>query len=312
MAGLAIVIVASANAARAIDLVTPTAEQAARCATGANNNIKTLCLGSYTVRPLVFPAPAESYSTGRAMDKPGLFKPAGNGPFPAILYLHACDGLSDGVTRWWVSQMVDRGYVALTIDSFAPRGMRGGTCFSGQPKGVNLMGMRTRDAFEALVFLGTLPFVDRAHIGAIGESHGGRVVNRLSGKAIADVLSPTGGRFTAAVSMYGQCYGKETHRLWLREDVDRPLLALLGANDSDGDPTECVPRLQKMKDNGQPVEWQVYPGVGHAWDNPAVGSPHVATYMGQSGGVLMGYDAATAAQSRDRAFAFFARYLGGR
>lgn len=304
---------ASATPSLARDVVTPTAEQTERCARGANQNIKTLCLHSYTVPGLDIPSTAETFATGRSMDRPGLFKPAGNGPFPAIVYLHACDGLTDGVTRWWVGQMVERGYVALTLDSFTSRGMGGGLCQGGTPKDVDDIGMRTRDAFEALVHLGRLPFVDSARVGAIGESHGGRVVNRLSGRAIADVLSPSGARFAAGISMYGQCYNRLRDRLWLRGDVDRPLLNLLGALDTDGDPSDCVPRLEKMKANGQPVDWQVYPGIGHAWDNPKVGSMHVTNNVaGQRSGVLMGYDATTAMQSRDRAFAFFARYLGGR
>lgn len=58
-----------------------------------------------------------------------LFKPAGNGPFPGIIIMHGCDGLewerpqaaSWQLLKGYAQRYVAHGYVALVLDSFAPR-----------------------------------------------------------------------------------------------------------------------------------------------------------------------------------------------
>jgi dienelactone hydrolase len=52
----------------------------------------------------------------------------------------------------------------------------------------------------------------------------------------------------------------------LREDVDRPLLVLMGDADKEAPPADCLPTLHILKERGAPVEWYVYPGATHAWD----------------------------------------------
>ena len=47
--------------------------------------------------------------------------PTGDGPFPAIVFLHGCGGLG----RWnvvWTARLIDWGYVVLNVDSFGARG----------------------------------------------------------------------------------------------------------------------------------------------------------------------------------------------
>src|SRR5690348_15201769 len=55
-----------------------------------------------------------------------LYKPDGNGPFPAIIVLHGCAG-PDSHTLEWANRLVDWGYVAIVPDSFGSRGS-GGLC----------------------------------------------------------------------------------------------------------------------------------------------------------------------------------------
>ena len=50
-----------------------------------------------------------------------LSKPAGQGPFPAVVLLHQCNGLDDVVGPLWEKRLVGWGYVVLRIDSLAPR-----------------------------------------------------------------------------------------------------------------------------------------------------------------------------------------------
>src|SRR3989442_13693417 len=54
-----------------------------------------------------------------------LYTPSGTGPFPAVVLLHGCHGVSAS-TRQWARWFRDRGYVALVVDSWAARGLTEG------------------------------------------------------------------------------------------------------------------------------------------------------------------------------------------
>ena len=48
-----------------------------------------------------------------------LAKPEGAGPFPAVIGLHGCGGMSDTTKRKLADELVGWGYVVLLVDSFA-------------------------------------------------------------------------------------------------------------------------------------------------------------------------------------------------
>jgi dipeptidyl aminopeptidase/acylaminoacyl peptidase len=50
-----------------------------------------------------------------------LSKPDGAGPFPAIVYLHGCNGLSKSTRARIADLMTGWGYVSLAVDSFTSR-----------------------------------------------------------------------------------------------------------------------------------------------------------------------------------------------
>ena len=52
-----------------------------------------------------------------------LAKPEGAGPFPAVIGLHGCAGMSDTTKQKLVDELVAWGYVVLLVDSFATRGI---------------------------------------------------------------------------------------------------------------------------------------------------------------------------------------------
>ena len=66
-----------------------------------------------------------------------LYRPEGNGPFPAVVALHNCDGLAGRRTHFarryrdWGERLVAAGFVALFPDSFGSRGL-GPQCSAGQ------------------------------------------------------------------------------------------------------------------------------------------------------------------------------------
>ena len=60
------------------------------------------------------------------------YRPQGAGPFPAVVLLHGCHGVSASTYQWgrWFR---DHGYVALVVDSWTPRGFSNG-CIPSAPE----------------------------------------------------------------------------------------------------------------------------------------------------------------------------------
>src|SRR6185295_7601682 len=51
-----------------------------------------------------------------------LYRPAGQGPFPAVILLHGCAGVRRKDTQW-AEALRQEGYVALVVDSLSGRGI---------------------------------------------------------------------------------------------------------------------------------------------------------------------------------------------
>jgi len=309
LAALIVLLVAGAAPADALD---PTAQQKARCDTAANERARTQCLAGYSVPALKFPDEAEDIDAVSTVARMGIYKPKGAGPFPALLVLHTCGPVNGDPpqVRFWVGHAVEAGYVAFVVDSWTQRGIRE-VCRTPPPPPITnaVLALRARDAYEALAHLTRFAFVDRTRVAAIGFSNGGRTVYLLGSREIAKWYAANGAGFAALVSVYGQCFNREFGRNYLLPDVDRPLLALLGDRDEDGDVRDCLPRLEALKAKGAPVEWHVYRGAGHAWDSPNFRVPRRQVEIGNADGVYFAYDAGVAEDSRVRAFAFLSRYL---
>ena len=103
-----------------------------------------------------------------------LTKPEGTGPFPAIVMLHGCSGVQK-FTQYesWAKRFAGWGYVAFSVDSFVPRGIKH-VC--NNPLSSIILRARSHDAYDAKAFLSKLPYVDRNRIVVMGWSHGGITV----------------------------------------------------------------------------------------------------------------------------------------
>src|SRR3989442_2051768 len=130
-------------------------------------------------------------------------RPDGDGPFPAVVLLHTCHGVSKS-THAWARWFRDRRYVALIVDSWAARGI-GNECDEKTPDVPSTE--RFDDTAGALRFLHAQRFVDPNRIGVIGWSDGGvlsiAVVNgpRLErARRRGGTLEPPG--FAAAIAVY--------------------------------------------------------------------------------------------------------------
>lgn len=202
-----------------------------------------------------------------------MYKPQGNGPFPALVLHHQCGGLRNPSGSWqnlsmldWAKTAVERGYVAFIIDSMGQRGVD--TLCSGAKAGVHFM-RGARDALLAAEHLAKFDVVDKSRIAHAGYSWGAMVALALSGKNWGEALG-NGTRFAAAVAFYPGCFtirppSGSPYEL-INPDVDTPLLVLMGSLDTETPVSDCLPKLEAAKAAGGPVQWHVYPDATHCWD----------------------------------------------
>jgi dienelactone hydrolase len=253
-----------------------------------------------------------------------LSKPEGNGPFPAVVMLHDCSGLgmsSSGAPGRWAKELVGRGYVVLVPDSFVTRGFGGGVCTDSSPKRLDVGPMRrVRDAYAALAYLRTLPFVDARHIGVMGGSHGG--LTTLAAMAApasdADPLAQSKREgFAAAVALYPGCNGPRIGS-WRASSGEAyrpvaPVLILVGEKD-DWTPAEPCSKLARASQAaGYPVSLKIYPGAYHSFDsyNPVFYNTMRVNANSPTGfGATTGGNAPAWADSIREVNAFFGKYLG--
>ena len=285
-----------------------TPEQAARCSAQPEESYRKACEDAYSTPGLQLPTAAEQGTSARSGSM-AIFRPAGAGPFAALVIMHTCDTIDADQTRYWVRAANERGLVAFVLDSFTQRGAQRGTCTqTSADYSFPIYPTRARDGYDALRHLARLPFVDRARISAIGFSQGGRVAYTMPGARYAAMFSDPGLRFRAIVSLYGRCRSPVSRRWWAQDDSTTPLLALLGGKDTDGDAAECLGRFEALRKAGRPIEWHVYPNVAHAWDYAQYLPGRQVPHWGVPGNtVRMEYDPRATEDSRDRAFAFMSR-----
>jgi dienelactone hydrolase len=238
-----------------------------------------------------------------------LFRPVGDGPFPAVVLLHGCQGVSDTTRQWgrWFSQ---HDYVALVIDSWTPRGI-GRACLASEPELPSTE--RFDDSVGALRLLRGLSFVDGARVGTMGWSSGGvfamAVINggSLARASARGVTMPEPG-YRAAVAIYpGGCQSLAS------EAVVKPLLVLAGEADDWTPARFCVEMVEAMRGKGAPASIIVYPGAFHYFDVEGLARtflPDVGNDNRPGGaGATVSFDAEASADAHRQVEAFFARHL---
>jgi len=183
-----------------------------------------------------------------------LSKPEGDGPFPAVMYLHGCGGLNAGTRQRFSRLLVGWGYVSFAIDSFATR-MLSEACDRPMPD-------RQADALGAMIYLSKLPFVDPARITVIGSSQGGIVALRLASTDDTKFFDiPDGLALKAVVAYYPLCSVAS-------EKLAIPTLIMIGELDDWTPAQNCKQWMNLRNGKGAPVKLVVYPGAYHAFDFP--------------------------------------------
>lgn len=234
-----------------------------------------------------------------------VFKPNGEGPFPAVV-INQTKSISEHL-KVHALELMSAGFAVLVVDTFGPRNYKIGI---NEP----LPAEFAKDAYDALAHLLMLPYIDKNRIFQAGYSYGGMAAALLASPEGARELHAKG-RFRATVANYGSCtvagaytgtMAQATQMDMLSADSDRPILMLMGDLDIETPAKTCFPRLEEMKAAGKDVDWHIYPNTTHAWDK-AEHSGHVyRTTSGES--MVYRYDPAVSKDATQRMIAFFDRY----
>jgi dienelactone hydrolase len=190
-----------------------------------------------------------------------LFKPAGPGPFPAVIALHGCGGIfttkGDFTKRHadWTDRWLAAGYAVLFPDSFGSRDL-GSVCKLAdrriRPR------QRADDVAAAVRYLATQPSIDRKRIALVGWSNGGSAVLWAvrKGFSLGDVELAT------AIAFYPGCRPLTERPGW---SPRLDLTVLIGADDNWTSPVPC--RTLRDRTGFTLIE---YPGAVHDFDAPGM------------------------------------------
>lgn len=237
-----------------------------------------------------------------------LYRPAGPGPFPAVVALHGCGGLydRDGALNArhadWAERLAAQGFLVLLPDSFGSRGL-GPQCTTSS-RGVRPGRERTADAFAAKAYLLGRPDVRPRAVSLLGWSNGGSTVLHTAAAGARDAFG--GAPFASAVAFYPGCR-VPAERGW-HDGV--PLLILVGEADDWTGAEACRGLADAARARGEPVSLTVYPGAYHDFDHPSlpVRERRGLAYTVEGNGVAhVGTDPAARADALQRVPAFLAR-----
>lgn len=249
-----------------------------------------LFAGTAAAQSVSFPSIAVGSSAAGPEVKGWVYKPAGPGPFPAIILAHSCAG-TNAHTDVWGKLLVSWGYLALAPDSFGPRGTKA-VCTA---PGTVTPNMRISDIAGALDYLATRPDVIKGKVGIIGHSHGGSTVIRSAQKIFG--LAQRG--LAGGVAYYPGCNPQ------FDTGIDIPILLLAGDKDDWTPADRCRQMVAGLAKPGL-VDAVYYPSAYHSFDALA-GDRTVPGAAGKTH--RLAFDPAAAPDAEARTKAFFAKVL---
>jgi len=182
-------------------------------------------------------------------------RPKGDVPRPAIMVIHAWDGISDH-TRDVGRRFAKAGYVALVPDLLSRQG--GTSSFASRDAAI-AAGRKldddtlTKDLTGGINYVKGRSFVGANKIGVIGFCWGG-------GKAL---MFTTRSKDLAASVIY---YGSNPRNLEDVKNIAAPILGQYGG--ADEPITSAVPQLEDaMKKYGKSFDYKIYPGAPHSFNS---------------------------------------------
>ncbi|MER9561083.1 dienelactone hydrolase family protein [Mesorhizobium sp. M0571] len=219
-----------------------------------------------------------------------LFKPEGAGPFPAVVYIPQCGGLSFPpelpMEKIVVDSLLSKGIATLIVDPFTPRGETEGVCPKlNNDSFVQYMTRRGNDAVAAVKAVKAMPGIDPSKVFLQGYSYGA-----IASLFATDTKTPGAHdtRIAGLIAYFPYCYDNV--------DPSVPTLVLIGEKDDWTPAANC--QAVKGKANFEVV---VYPGATHAFT--------VKQYNVEYLGHHMTYDEKATKDAQARADAFIAEHV---
>jgi dienelactone hydrolase len=193
-----------------------------------------------------------------------LYKPDGDGPFPVVIALHGCGGLSTHSEpvqpryREWAEQLLKAGNAVLLPDSYGSREV-GPQC---RVKEGRVLARRERlaDIMAARKWLVEQPWVERSRISLLGWANGASALLW----AVRPQLSARNAEpdFRSAVAFYPDC--RISSGLGWSARV--PTLLLIGARDDVSSPPACRQMIDGAQGRSALTRIVVYPSAYHDFD----------------------------------------------
>jgi dienelactone hydrolase len=228
--------------------------------------IALAAFGAAEGAPLLTPQPIDIPQASGALHAL-LFKPEGDGPFPAVIALHGCGGLSAHAEpiqpryRDWAEQLLKAGNAVLLPDSYSSRELGPQCRVSDKERRVRARSERVADIVAARQWLIQQPWVSHQHIGLMGWANGASAVLWAVRPQLPSKGDPD---FRSAVAFYPDC--RLSSGLGWSARV--PTLVLIGANDDLSSPSACRQMIDNARGRSALARIVVYPGAYHDFDRP--------------------------------------------
>lgn len=190
-------------------------------------------------------------------------KPAGKGPFPPLLFIHAKRGVDDNERRH-LTELAQQGFLVVMPD------WQSGRMIERWPAEHDPA--TEKDVEAAMDYLMALPEACRQPVGIVAQSRGPYYAIRLADRRGKDIA--------AIVSYYGHMQNPnapEPDQLFrVAPEIMRittPILYLIGEQDFELRRINGGRAFYALWERGVPVEYQVYPMARRAFDFRADQSP---------------------------------------
>jgi dienelactone hydrolase len=204
-----------------------------------------------------------------------ILKPVGSGPFPVVVQMHGCGGISPLQARY--AEAARRAGVAvIVLDSLAPRGISRLEAQVTVCSGARLRGAeRAVDFLAMLGWLEAQDWIDPTRIGAAGWSHGGwSIMEALAGvPPEAAAMAPRLARLKTVVLFYPYAgpLSRTRSRGW---GQNRPAIhACLGGCDAVVGTIAPARALRRLADDGLDVRILNLSEATHCFDDDQASDP---------------------------------------
>lgn len=188
-----------------------------------------------------------------------LHLPAGEGPFPVVVWQHGSGKPNTkGLARWRSELRTNlhaKGIGLFIADSYTQRKLQSTSRDQTRLSGT----ARVMDAYGALEALSNHPRVDGNRIGISGNSWGGIVSLNTTHEPWAEAIVSNGVRFAAHAPFFPLCGTK----IDSYQPTGAPVLMLLGEADDWTRYEPCIAKAKRLEAAGVKVETVVYPGAHH-------------------------------------------------